>query len=234
LKIAFVGHATLIFTFGGKVIHADPYSRLADYGELPKADVILGEPDEFSDVFTNSNKVVLSSSDVTPTPTSLPPSEEVASLPSPLAADSAEPVVGPSSAPGESPPLKASPVTAQPAPTTRATASSATTPPPTSPAREVPSQSPVVPRAAVLPTPSAVRASPLLRPAAPEPSRSNAGNEGRQVAGEFRKGGGTTNFGSAGHFRPRGKDPTDLSAQESPAAAQLREIVEKRLGEKIR
>jgi L-ascorbate metabolism protein UlaG (beta-lactamase superfamily) len=41
LKIAFVGHATLIFTFGGKVIHADPYSRLADYEKLPKADVIL-------------------------------------------------------------------------------------------------------------------------------------------------------------------------------------------------
>jgi uncharacterized protein (TIGR03437 family) len=36
-----------------------------------KADVVLGEPDEFSDVFTNANPVVLSSSDVTPTPTSL-------------------------------------------------------------------------------------------------------------------------------------------------------------------
>jgi len=35
------------------------------------ADVILGEPDEFSDIFTNSNPVVLSSSDITPTPTSL-------------------------------------------------------------------------------------------------------------------------------------------------------------------
>src|SRR6185312_13558719 len=32
---------------------------------------VLGEPDEFSDVFTNANPVVLSSSDVTPTPTSL-------------------------------------------------------------------------------------------------------------------------------------------------------------------
>ena len=41
LKMTFVGHATLIFTFGGKVIHADPYSRLADYEKLPKADVIL-------------------------------------------------------------------------------------------------------------------------------------------------------------------------------------------------
>jgi L-ascorbate metabolism protein UlaG (beta-lactamase superfamily) len=41
LKMAFVGHATLIFGFGGKVIHVDPYSRLADYAKLPKADVIL-------------------------------------------------------------------------------------------------------------------------------------------------------------------------------------------------
>ena len=41
LKMTFVGHATLIFAFGGKVIHVDPYSRLADYGKLPKADVIL-------------------------------------------------------------------------------------------------------------------------------------------------------------------------------------------------
>ena len=39
--MTFIGHGTLIFTFGGKVIHADPYSRLADYGKLPKADVIL-------------------------------------------------------------------------------------------------------------------------------------------------------------------------------------------------
>lgn len=50
--------------------------RVLVYNSIPtqnaaKADVILGEPDEFSDVFTNSNPVVLSSSDVTPTPTSL-------------------------------------------------------------------------------------------------------------------------------------------------------------------
>ena len=50
--------------------------RVLVYNSIPtqnaaKADVILGEPDEFSDVFTNSNAVVLSSSDVTPTPTSL-------------------------------------------------------------------------------------------------------------------------------------------------------------------
>jgi len=41
LKIAFIGHGTLMFTFGGKVIHVDPWTRLADYSKLPKADVIL-------------------------------------------------------------------------------------------------------------------------------------------------------------------------------------------------
>lgn len=41
LKITFVGHGTLMFNFGGKVIHVDPYSTLADYNVLPKADLIL-------------------------------------------------------------------------------------------------------------------------------------------------------------------------------------------------
>jgi hypothetical protein len=41
LKITFIGHGTLMFTFGGKVIHVDPWSQLADYGMLPKADLVL-------------------------------------------------------------------------------------------------------------------------------------------------------------------------------------------------
>lgn len=41
LKITFIGHGTLIFTFNGRVIHVDPYGRLADYSKLPKADIIL-------------------------------------------------------------------------------------------------------------------------------------------------------------------------------------------------
>ncbi len=41
VEVTFVGHGTLIFTFGGKVIHVDPFGRLADYGTLPKADLIL-------------------------------------------------------------------------------------------------------------------------------------------------------------------------------------------------
>ena len=41
LKITFIGHGTLMFTFGDKVIHVDPVSREADYAGFPKADVIL-------------------------------------------------------------------------------------------------------------------------------------------------------------------------------------------------
>jgi len=41
LEITFLGHGTLMFTFGDKVIHVDPWSRLADYSKMPKADIIL-------------------------------------------------------------------------------------------------------------------------------------------------------------------------------------------------
>jgi L-ascorbate metabolism protein UlaG (beta-lactamase superfamily) len=41
LKITFIGHGSLMFNFGGKVIHVDPYSDVADYNTLPKAHLIL-------------------------------------------------------------------------------------------------------------------------------------------------------------------------------------------------
>jgi L-ascorbate metabolism protein UlaG (beta-lactamase superfamily) len=41
LEITLIGHGTLMFAFAGKVIHVDPWSKLADYSKLPKADVIL-------------------------------------------------------------------------------------------------------------------------------------------------------------------------------------------------
>ena len=41
LGITFIGHGTLMFAFGGKVIHIDPYGQMADYAKLPKADLIL-------------------------------------------------------------------------------------------------------------------------------------------------------------------------------------------------
>jgi L-ascorbate metabolism protein UlaG (beta-lactamase superfamily) len=41
LKISFIGHGSLMFAFGGKIIHVDPVSKETDYTKLPKADLIL-------------------------------------------------------------------------------------------------------------------------------------------------------------------------------------------------
>jgi L-ascorbate metabolism protein UlaG (beta-lactamase superfamily) len=41
LEITFIGHGTLMMTWNGKTIHVDPYGKLADYTQLPKADLIL-------------------------------------------------------------------------------------------------------------------------------------------------------------------------------------------------
>lgn len=50
LQITFLGHGTLMFVYNGLVIHVDPYSQVADYTQLPKADLILithEHPDHF-------------------------------------------------------------------------------------------------------------------------------------------------------------------------------------------
>jgi L-ascorbate metabolism protein UlaG (beta-lactamase superfamily) len=41
LTITFIGHGTLMFRHGGKVIHVDPVGREGDYTSLPDADLIL-------------------------------------------------------------------------------------------------------------------------------------------------------------------------------------------------
>jgi L-ascorbate metabolism protein UlaG (beta-lactamase superfamily) len=41
LKITFIGHASMIFEFGGKVIYNDPVGQYGEFSGLPKADVIL-------------------------------------------------------------------------------------------------------------------------------------------------------------------------------------------------
>jgi len=41
LKISFIGHASLMFEFGGKVIYNDPAGQYGDFSGLPKADLIL-------------------------------------------------------------------------------------------------------------------------------------------------------------------------------------------------
>jgi L-ascorbate metabolism protein UlaG (beta-lactamase superfamily) len=41
VEVTFLGHGTLILSCGGKVIHIDPYGKVADYATLPKADLVL-------------------------------------------------------------------------------------------------------------------------------------------------------------------------------------------------
>ncbi len=41
LEITFLGHGSLLFRHGQKIVYVDPFSRVADYSKLPKADVIF-------------------------------------------------------------------------------------------------------------------------------------------------------------------------------------------------
>ncbi len=67
LKITFIGHSSLMFTFGGKIIHVDPSGKVGDYTQLPKADLILVvhehrdhfDPNALAAVRTEKTQVVL-------------------------------------------------------------------------------------------------------------------------------------------------------------------------------
>ena len=67
LRITFIGHASLMFEFGGKVIHSDPSGQFGDYGKLPKADLILVahdhsdhfDPKTIAQISTEKTKLVL-------------------------------------------------------------------------------------------------------------------------------------------------------------------------------
>jgi len=41
LAITFIGHGSLMLKFDDKIIHIDPFSKLADYSNLPKANLLL-------------------------------------------------------------------------------------------------------------------------------------------------------------------------------------------------
>ena len=47
LAITFLGHGSLLLRFQDKHIYADPYSEVADYSQLPKADLVLVTHEHF-------------------------------------------------------------------------------------------------------------------------------------------------------------------------------------------
>jgi len=67
LRITFIGHGTLMLEYGGKVVHIDPVGRSADYGTLPKADLILVthehgdhlDPKAIAQISTEKTQIVL-------------------------------------------------------------------------------------------------------------------------------------------------------------------------------
>lgn len=67
LKIIFIGHGSLMMSFAGNIIHIDPYSELADYSKMPRADLIIMthehhdhlDPVALEAVRTENTKVVL-------------------------------------------------------------------------------------------------------------------------------------------------------------------------------
>ncbi len=47
LVIHFLGHSSLMMSWGGKIIHSDSVSSEADYSKLPKADILLISHDHY-------------------------------------------------------------------------------------------------------------------------------------------------------------------------------------------
>lgn len=58
LEIAFLGHGSLLMVYGGKTIHVDPYGDVADYGSLPKADLVLVTHDHFDHLDPKALKAI--------------------------------------------------------------------------------------------------------------------------------------------------------------------------------
>ena len=54
LIISFLGHGSLMMSWGGKIIHVDPVSSEADYAKLPKADLILITHEHFDHLDLNA------------------------------------------------------------------------------------------------------------------------------------------------------------------------------------
>jgi L-ascorbate metabolism protein UlaG (beta-lactamase superfamily) len=59
LVLTFLGHGSLMMGFGGKVIHVDPFGQVADYGQLPKADLVLITHDHYDHLDPKALQAIL-------------------------------------------------------------------------------------------------------------------------------------------------------------------------------
>ena len=59
LEITFLGHGTLLMTYGGKTIHVDPYGEVADYTSLPRADLVLVTHEHFDHLDPKALQAIL-------------------------------------------------------------------------------------------------------------------------------------------------------------------------------
>jgi L-ascorbate metabolism protein UlaG (beta-lactamase superfamily) len=58
VSVVTIGHASLLFAFQGRHIYVDPWSQMADYSKLPKADALLITHDHFDHLDLNAIKAI--------------------------------------------------------------------------------------------------------------------------------------------------------------------------------
>ncbi|MGD1009946.1 MAG: MBL fold metallo-hydrolase [Candidatus Aminicenantales bacterium] len=59
LVLTFLGHGSLMMGFGGKIIQVDPFSQVADYSQLPKADLVLITHDHYDHLDLKALQAIL-------------------------------------------------------------------------------------------------------------------------------------------------------------------------------